>query len=529
MTQAKHERLLRRYPVATVASLACLLAGAAGAAGAAHAQIFPLPEIVSGTTLTYEQYYDGNVVPVGVIQGSVTIHPAPPYPTQRSGTGIWVFSGANVTINPNLGVPGVVSVTSDYLAGAPNYALYVANGTVNIVASQAGVLLTGVGEQVHGVYMPEVSQGNSVLTGANVTIVTTGLKADGMRTYGASSIINLSNTSITVNGQDSWGVRSWGGSNTTLTNSTVRSNAAVGGGVKVYNGSIATINGNSTITTAVAGNLGLNAEWDGTLNTNSDPNTPGTVTVSTTGARSHAVRIGSASGNLNRLSLSTTQDSAYGLLVNGTSTVTGSQVAVNTQGTSAYGMWISGSTAMLNGGSITTQGQTAHGLLSSGGSAKANLSDFAIATHGTQAYGIYGRTGSTTNFAGGSITTDQASTYGIYANAGTINLQRSSATDEGTSITTAGTNAYAVRIENGGMFNATGSTIRATGAGTAAIVFDAPQTLGGVLTSAPTPGLPTLPATTPLLPSSDPALPFAIDTPVPPRRRISAAMFHRPR
>ncbi|UVA79252.1 autotransporter outer membrane beta-barrel domain-containing protein [Pandoraea commovens] len=517
MTHAKHECLPRRRSLATAVSLVFLLAGAA------HAQTYPLPEIVSGTTLTYEQYYDGNVVPVGVIQGSVTIHPVPPYPAQLGGAGISVFRGASVTINPNLGVPGVVAVTSDYRAGAPNDALYIANGTVNIVASQAGVLLTGVGEQVHGVYMPESSQGSSVLTGANVTIVTTGLKADGMRPYGASSTINLSDTSITVNGQDSWGVRSWGGSNITLTNSTVTSNGAVGtgtgagaGGVQVYNGSIANINGNSTITTAVAGNLGLNAESGGTLNTNTDPNTPGTVTVSTTGAGSHAVRIGTANGNLNRLSLSTTQNSTYGLLVNGTSTVTGSQVAVNTQGTSAYGMWISGSTtATLNGGSITTQGQTAYGLLSGSGAATVNLSDFAIATHGTQAYGIYGWTGSTTNFAGGAITTDQASTYGIYANAGTVNLLRSSATGAGTSITTAGTNAYAVRIQNGGIFNATGATIRSTGAGTAAIVFDAPQTLSGVLISAPTPGLPTLPATTPLLPSSDPAPPFAIDTPVP--------------
>ncbi|VVE83417.1 hypothetical protein [Pandoraea sputorum] len=318
MTHAKHEHSPRRHPVATAASLVFLLAGTAGAA---HAQTYPLPEIVSGTTLTYEQYYDGSVVPVGVIQGSVTIHPVPPYPAQLGGAGISVFRGASVTINPNLGTPGVVSVTSDYRAGAPNDALYIANGTVNIVASQAGVLLTGVGDQVHGVYMPESSQGNSLLTGANVTIVTTGLQADGMRPYGASSTINLRDTSITVNGASSWGVRSWGGSNITLTNSRVTSNGAVGtgaGGVQVYNGSVANINGNSTITTAVAGNLGLNAESGGTLNTNTDPNTPGTVTVSTTGAGSHAVRIGTANGNLNRLSLSTTQNSTYGLLVNGT-------------------------------------------------------------------------------------------------------------------------------------------------------------------------------------------------------------------
>ena len=513
MTHAMHARVPRRRPLAVAVSLVSL------SVGTARAQTYPLPEIVSGTTLTYEQYYDGNVVPVGVIQGGVSIHPVPPYPSQLGGAGVSVFRGATVTINPNLGTPGQVSITSDYQAGAPNDALYIANGTVNIVASSAGVRLTGNGTSVHGVYMPETSSGGtSLLKGSNVTIVTNGETADGMRPYGATSTINLSNTSITVNGQDSWGVRSWGGSNITLTNSTILANGAKvagAGGVQVYNGSIATINGNSTITTGVDGALGLNAESGGTLNTNTDPGTGGTVRVNTTGAGSHAVRIGTANGNLNRLSLSTTQNATYGLLVNGTSTVTGSQVAVETLGTSAYGMWISGSTtATLNGGSITTQGQTAYGLISGSGAATVNLSDFAIATHGAQAYGIYGWTGSTTNFAGGSITTDQASTYGVYANAGTVNLLRSGATGAGTSIATAGVNAYAVRIQNGGMFNATGATLRAAGAGTAAIVFDAPQTIAVVPASAPTPGLPTLPATT-ALQSSDPPPPLAIVTPIP--------------
>ncbi|VVE72387.1 Adhesin BmaC autotransporter [Pandoraea captiosa] len=513
MTHAMRERTPRLHPLAVAVSLVFL------SATDVRAQIYPTPVIESGTVLTYEQFYDGSVVPVGEIQGSVTIHPVPPYPTHLGGAGVSVFRGASVTINPNLGTPGQVAITSDYQFGAPNDALYIANGTVNIVASTAGVLLTGNGTSVHGVYMPESASGSSWLTGSDVTIVTTGTGADGMRPYGARSFIDLTRTSITVNGQDSWGVRSWGGSNITLTDSTITANGAKvsgAGGVQVYNGSTATINGNSLIQTGVAGALGLNAESGGTLNTNTDSATAGTVTVQTTGAGSHAVRIGTAFGNLNRLSLSTTQNATYGLLVNGTSTVTGSQVAVSTLGTSAYGMWISGSTtATLNGGSITTQGQTAYGLLSGTGAATVNLSDFAITTHGAQAYGIYGWTGSTTNFAGGSITTDKASTYGIYANAGTVNLLRSTATGDGTSLTTSGTNAYAVRIQNGGQFNAAGATIRASGTNTAAIVFDAPASITGVTVSAPTPGLPPMPATTPLLPSSDPPPPLAIDTPIP--------------
>jgi outer membrane autotransporter protein len=490
------------------------------AAEAAHAQIYPSPVISSNTTLTYEQYYDGSKIPTGVIEGSVTIHPAPPYPAQLGGAGVSVFRGASVTIDPNLGTPGVVAITSDYRSGAPNDALYIANGSVNIVASSAGVLLTGNGTSVHGLYMPESSAGSSLLTGSNVTIVTNGSAADGMRPYGATSTINLTDTSITVNGQDSWGVRSWGGSHITLTDSIITANGAKvsgAGGVQVYNGSTATINGNSTITTGVAGNLGLNAESGGTLNTNTDPSIAGTVTVSTTGAGSHAVKLGTATGDLNRLALGTTQASTYGLQINGTSTVTGSQVAITTQGATAYGMWVSGSsTATLAGGSITTQGSSAYGLLAGSGAATVNLSDFTIATHGGSGYGIYGWTGSTTNFRGGSIATDQASTYGIYVNAGTVNLL-SSATG-GTSVNTTGANAYGVRIQNGGTFNATGATVHASGAGGAGIVFDAPATLATSPVVGATPGLPALPPTTPEQDAATPPPPLAIDTlpPVPP-------------
>lgn len=516
MTKRIHERLPRRCRLAMAVSIAMI------AVDTVHAQIYPLAEIVSNTTLNYEQYYDGNVVPQGVIQGTVIIHPVIPYPSQLGGAGISVFRGAVVTINPNLGVPGLVAVTSDYRSGAPNDALYIANGTVNIVQSTAGVLFTGNGTSVHGLYMPESTAGASLLTGSDVTFVTNGTTADGIRAYGATSTINLDSTSITVSGTDSWGVRSWGGSNITLANSTINATGAssntsslLAGGVQVYNGSTATINGNSTITTSLAGNIGLNAEAGGTLNTNTDPGTSGTVNVSTTGAGSHAVRIGTATANLNSLNLSTAANATYGLLVNGTSTVTGSAVAINTVGTSAYGMWVSGSTnATISGGSITTQGQTAYGLLAGTGAATVHLSDYAIATHGYQAYGIYGWTGSTTNYAGGSITTDQASTYGVYVNASTVNLQQD-ASGAGTSITTSGTNAYAVRIQNGGTFNATGASLHATGSGTAGIVFDAPQILTTVTAVAPTPSLPTLPATTPLQDSTTAPPAFAITTPFP--------------
>jgi len=476
----------------------------------ASAQIYPLPVIESGADLNYEQYYKGSVISSGVIQGSVTIHPVPPYPSQLGGAGISVFEGASVTINPNLGTPGAVRVTSEYRSGAPNDALYIANGSVEIVASPAGVWLYGLGESVHGLYMPQSSSGVSSLNAANTTFTTNGLTADGIRMYGNNSTVRLLNSSIAVQGNESWGLQSWGGSKATLTAVDITSSTSTGGGgVRVYNGSEATLLGSALVSSATTGLL---AESGGVLNINSDASVAGTLRVQTSGASaSHAVRIATSTGNLNRAALSTVGNSSHGLYVSGTSNVTGSTVAVSTQGTSSYGMWLSGSsTTTLNGGSITTQGATAYGLLAGSGATTVNLSDFSITTHGTQAYGIYAWTGSTTNFAGGRIATDQASTYGIYANAGVVNLLRT-AGGAGTAITTTGTNAYAVRIQNGGELYATGATLHAQGSSAAGIVFDAPAVLAAPTVGTPTPALPVLPVVTPLVDSTtappSPAIP----------------------
>ena len=110
--------------------------------------------------------------------------------------------------------------------------------------------------------------------------------------------------------------------------------------------------------------------------------------------------------------------------------------------------------------------------------------------------------------------------------AGTVNLLPD-ANNAGTSVTTSGTNAYAVRVQNGGRFNATGATVHAMGNGTAAILFDAPQVLAAAPVVGATPGLPALPPTTPLQDPTTPPPPPAITTPdpvPPPATAIDAAL-----
>ena len=83
----RHKDIGRRLRRTTIA---IAIAGSL-VAGNALAQVYPAPVITSGSTLTYEQFYDGDVVPVGRIQGSGSIHPVPPYPAQLGGAGVSVF------------------------------------------------------------------------------------------------------------------------------------------------------------------------------------------------------------------------------------------------------------------------------------------------------------------------------------------------------------------------------------------------------------------------------------------------------
>lgn len=485
----------------------------------ADAQTYPSAVIPSGSNLNYEQSFDGDIVPVGLIQGSVTIHPVPPYPSQLGGAGVSVFDGAHVTIDPNQGTPGPVTIISDYRSGAPNDALYIAYGTVDIIASTHGVDLIGNGQTVHGLYMPEAVRGPSLLNAANVRIQTNGATADGVRMYGARSTVAFTDTSVTTSGPSSWGLLSWGGSNATFNNTTI-SAQGTGGGVWAYNGSSATLDGNSAVSTAVDGNYGVLAQSLGTVGTNTDAAATGRVSIRTSGASSHAFRVSTATGRPNRVDISTAGASSHGLYANGTSTVTGSDVSVTTTGASSYGIWIANNTtATLNGGTITTRGTNAYGMLAgtSSGVSTVNLSGFDIATHGQAAYGLYGWTASTTNFSGGSIATDQANTPAVYARAGTVNLLRD-AGGAGSAITTTGSAAHAVRVLDAGSFSAIGANVHARGSGAVGISFEAPATFTSTPTGVGATPLPPLPPTTPLLDPSAPPPPPAValeDSPAP--------------
>jgi len=490
------------------------------AAGTALAQVYPTPVITSGSTLTYEQFYDGDVVPVGLIQGSVSIHPVPPYPAQLGGAGVSVFDGARVTIDPNQGTPGAVTITSDFRSGAPNDALYIANGTVDIIASPAGVDLIGNGTSVHGVYIPEASKGPSLLTAANTRILTNGANADGLRIYGARSTAQLSGSQVTVVGDAAWGLLSWGGSSTTFINSSISLPGVGAGGVWAFNGSKAELRGTSSVGVTADSSYGVLAQSLGEVATNLDPAVSGRASIQTAGNSSHAFRVSNATGLPNRVDITTTGTGSYGLYANGTSTVSGSDVSVSTSGNNAYGIWIANTTdATLTGGRIATRGTSAYGVLAgtSSGVSTVNLSGFDVATQGTSAYGLYGWTASTINFAGGSVATTQAATPSVYASAGTVNLLRDAA-GKGSAITSTGTNAHAVRILSGGNFSATGADIHAQGTGAVGIVFEAPSTLTTTPVLGSAPPLPTLPPTVPDLDSTAPPPAPAIaleDSPTP--------------
>lgn len=482
----------------------------------ATAQSTPDKIIPSGSVLDTPQSFDGATEPVGLIEGSVFIDPA----VLNGGT-INVFNGAFLTIDPNQGAtPGSVELRSHYVSGAPNDVIWMAGGTVRIAPSTFGVDLIGT-DAVRGVYMPESTRGPSYLDASNVRIQMNGPRdADGIRIYGARNSILLKDSTITVTGTENLGLMSWGGSSVTLVNTAVESDATEldpndafpVAGARFYNGSQITLNGTTSISADQDYVHGVYIQSAGVLSTNTDPAATGRASVATDGATGHAVRISNGSGQLNRLDIDTSGTGAYGLYVHGTSTVTGSDVDVTTSNANAYGVWAANNTTLtLNGGGSSTEGMNAFGLLvgTNTGITTVNLSAFDIATRGQGAHGIYGWTASTTNFAGGSVATEFDNVFAVYANAGTVNLLRDS-TGKGSTISTTGRAAHAVRIVSSGSFSAVGADIHAYGIDAAGIGFDAPATMTSTPVGVGAAPLPPLPPTTPDLPSTTPPPPSAI-------------------
>nr|WP_147299335.1 autotransporter outer membrane beta-barrel domain-containing protein [Cupriavidus taiwanensis] len=398
----------------------------------------------------------------GVIQGSTTIYPKPPYPQNFGGAGVSVAARGSATINPDLGpAPGDIFIDSDYRQGAPNTALYVANGTLTVVGSSVAGRQTyarGHGQSVHGVYVPGET-GPSVFTGARMYMSADGPSAYAIHAYGVFASVDVRDSTLVTSGSGH-GVLAWSNASVKLSNTDVTVQAA-----DVY---------------------GIYATSGARIET-----TGGSVSASLNGAR--GVVINGATGVLTGTNVSTQGTTGYGLWAIG-STVSVTGGTIRTQGTNAHGLYLYGnSTTTLNGATITTGGTTAHGIfVSSGtlgmqgamvtatgpsarglyvaGGATAVAADSRFAAQGTSGIGTWvNGAGSSLTMTGGALSGALANGHGAYVNAGgtlrTTDTAISSAAAVG--VWAVGTTVELTRgtVFGGayGIYLTEGATLRATG------------------------------------------------------------------
>jgi outer membrane autotransporter protein len=357
----------------------------------------------------------------GVIQGGTTIYPKPPYPTGFGGAGVSVASLGSATINPDLGpAPGSITIESDYRSGAPNTALYVANGRLTVVGSSDPSRLTyarGHGQSAHGIYIPGET-GPSVFEGARMVMSADGTDANAIRAYGVFASATVSDSTLLTTGN--------------------------GHGVLAWNNALVRLN-NTDVTVQGAGAYGIFAYLGATIET-----TGGTVNTSLADAR--GLYLNGATGKLNGTIVTTQGANAYGIQAVTTNlSVTGG--AVRTNGNSAYGLYLYGNTTTtVDGTSITTAGTSAHGIFVSSGSL--NTNNTTVTATGASARGIY--------VAGGAVAVATQSNFGAQGDAGMgtwVNGAGSSLTMTGGSLSGTQANGHGAYVSSGGVLRATDSAI----------------------------------------------------------------------
>lgn len=445
----------------------------------------------------------------GVIQGSTTIHPDPPYPTGFGGAGVSVARQGSAIINPDLGPsPGDIVIESDYRSGAPNTALYVANGTLTVVGSSDPGRLTyarGHGQQVHGIYVPGET-GPSVFTGARMFMSADGPSAYAIHAYGvfasvdvrdstllttgsghgvlawSNAVVKLANTDVTVQAADVYGIYATSGARLETSGGSVNASLAGARGV-VLNGASGVLAGTNVTTQGTSGYgiqaIGANLSvTGGTVRTqgntayglylygNSTTALDG-ATVTTGGTSAHGIFVSSGTLNAQGATVTATGPSARGLYVAGGATVVANQSQFAAQGDAGMGTWVNGagSSLTMTGGGLSGALANGHGAyVSAGGSLRATdtaISSAAAAglyavgttvelTRGTVhggAYGVYLSDGATLRATGTAITSANGATRGVQATASTLVL-----TD--VSVSTATAEDHAIYAYNGSTLQA---------------------------------------------------------------------------
>jgi len=367
----------------------------------------------------------------GVIQGSTTIYPKVPYPFGAGGAGVSVAGTGSALLNPDLGPqPGNIVIESDYRSGAPNTALYVANGTLTVVGSVDPSRLTyakGHGQQVHGIYIPGET-GPSVFVGARMYMSADGKDAYALHGYGVYSNATVSDSTLVATGESGHGVRLWDRAVATLDNTNVTVTGSGGRGIYVSGGASAVTN---------QSNIGTQGD--------------GMIAAHITGAGSSLTMTGG--------SLATTKASAHGAYIASGATFGATDTTISSA--LGVGVWALGTQASLARGSVS--GGSYPAFVQDGATLTANGTTFSAGAAATR--GVVSA-GSSLDLTDVTVNTTAPTNYGVYAYTGGTLKARN------LSINTAGQNAYGVRLIGVTSADISGMTVRTSGAGAHGAVFE---------------------------------------------------------
>jgi hypothetical protein len=386
----------------------------------------------------------------------------------------------------------------------------VASGTftsTDVIAGQAtgsGSILTNQGEGLNsfsfstsGASTPAVQADTggqvtlTVTTSTVGTVMTTGVGSIGLFATGqaetdegpVASQINVQNVNVSTSGAavadgpTANGIEIDSGAIAIITNGSVTTASTANGavGVAATGGSQITISG-TTVTSNGDGSQGLFVTGSGssltgsglnvTANGNNDPITgfnPG-------GASNNAFGDFSTGGTLSLSSstLTTTGTQSFGIFTadKGVTTLTDDTVAIKGDNAFAGVESARGGQTVITRGSVSTSGIGSPALLATGAGSSITATGVAVATSGnfnpsttSASNGLVAVDGATASFSGGSINTAGNAAYAVVANSGGL------VSLNGTTIGTTGNGSGGLGINGAGSeIDATGVTITTTGA-----------------------------------------------------------------
>ena len=368
------------------------------------------------------------------------------YGLETNSGGQTTFSGGSVKTTGDLAFAILTETggtTTVGLSSVGPTTLTTSGNDAPVVVAQSGGLVTLAGSTVSatgalGSSGLVIQDAGSEIDATNVTVTTQGAAdaATGRGSYGlyngpfgtsvAGGVANISDSSFSTQGAQTYGVLTSTGGTTTVLGGSVSTSGDGADALVAESGGVASVGASAA----------------------------GPTTLTTTGSDAYgAVATSGGSVTLTGSQLSTSGDGSGGLAVIGA----GSSIAAT------------GASIATQGGLSPTTGLGAYGLYNgpfgdapSGGTA--SLTDTTITTSGLEAFGVVTATGGTTTVLGGSVSTSGDGAHALVAESGGVASVGASAAGP-TTLTTTGSDAYGAVATSGGSVTLTGSQLSTSGDG----------------------------------------------------------------